>query len=160
MHLRFEARRLWIDQEPRRVGELDRNAYVPSLPNARHPVPRSTQRRWWAELTHNEYLNWVFNGAPSAPPAHRRPYGMGTSLKLSSGLNPKKSHSTISYESHESTYNGNPLAGLITTSNGNPLVGRCTRAQGVGRDCARGRQTLVGKGVRFISSNNEPYSIP
>ncbi len=43
---------------------------------------------------------------------------------------------------------------------GTPWVGRCTRAQGVGRACARGRQTCLEEGIRFISSNNEPYSIP
>ncbi len=37
------------------------------------PSDSDNQRRCWTELANNEYLNWVFNRAPCARPAHWRP---------------------------------------------------------------------------------------
>ena len=49
---------------------------------ARRALPVE-QRRWWAELAHNGYLNWVFNGAPRAPPGTSQAYSIGNFPKLS-----------------------------------------------------------------------------
>lgn len=46
------------------------------------PAGPVEQRRWWEELAHNGYLNWVFNGAPRAPPGTSQGYSIVNFPKL------------------------------------------------------------------------------